>query len=197
MKDLVQQLRKNTGAGVMDCKKALQEAQGDLSQAMNLLRKKGLAKAEQKRTRSTANGRIESYVHAGHRLGVLLELNCETDFVAKSEPFQQLAKNLAMQIAANEEVKYLKWEDIPLNVIESMKTHYEAEISNKPAHMQQEILDAKVKKHLLKQCLLEQPYIKDEQFTVDELIRTVIAQVGENIRLTRFVRFALGEQTHD
>nr|AIA61253.1 elongation factor Ts [Cyanidiaceae sp. MX-AZ01] len=196
-KELVQKLRKNTGAGVMDCQKALREAEGDLTQALNLLKKKGLAKAAQKQNRQTSNGRIESYIHAGHRIGVLLELNCETDFVAKSEPFQLLAKNLAMQIAANEQVKYIKWENIPPSEIQRVKTQLETEVADKVEPMRSQILEAKVKKHLLKECLLEQPYIKDEQITVDELIRTTIVQVGENIRLTRFVRFALGEETHD
>jgi elongation factor Ts len=199
MKELVQQLRKDTGAGVMDCKKALQEANGDVVQALNLLKKKGLAKAEQKRTRSTTNGRVESYVHAGNRLGVLLELNCETDFVAKSEPFQLLAKNLAMQIAACEQVRYIQWEQIPSSVIESVKSQVAEQLveqlANKPVQLRSQIVEAKVKKQLQKQCLLDQPFIKDEQLTVDEVIRTTIAQVGENIRLKRFARFVLGEET--
>jgi elongation factor Ts len=191
---LVKQLREMTGAGILDCKKALEEAGGDLEKAAEILRKKGIAKAAKKASRETKEGIIHSYIHAGGRVGVLLELNCETDFVARNELFQELAKELAMQIAAMKP-KYVSREDIPEEVINKEKEiAREAAISEgKPEHIADKIAQGKLEKYFKEVVLLEQPYIKDDKKTIEELIKEYIAKLGENIKVSRFCRYEVGE----
>ena len=191
---LVKQLREMTGAGILDCKKALEEAGGDLEKAAEILRKKGIAKAAKKASRETKEGIIHSYIHAGGRVGVLLELNCETDFVARNELFQELAKELAMQIAAMKP-RYVSREDIPEEVInKEKKIAREAAISEgKPEHIADKIAQGKLEKYFKEVVLLEQPYIKDDKKTIEELIKEYIAKLGENIKVSRFCRYEVGE----
>jgi len=192
--NLVKTLREMTGAGMLECKKALEETNGNLEEAVELLRKKGIAKAAKKAGRETKEGLIHSYIHAGGRIGVLLELNCETDFVARNELFKELANEIALQIAAMRP-QYVKREDIPREVIEK-----EGEIAReaamaegKPAHIAEKIAEGKLEKFFKEVCLLEQPYIKDEKKTVEDLIKEYIAKIGENIQVRRFCRYELGE----
>lgn len=191
---LVKELRERTGAGFMDCKKALEECNGDIEEAIVLLRKKGLAKAEKKAGRETADGLIGSYIHAGGKIGVLVEVNCETDFVARTADFQNLVKEIAMQIAAMNP-KYVSVEDVPPEVLEREKEilREQAKASGKPDHVVEKVVEGKLKKFFEENCLLEQPYIRDQSMTVKELIAQAIAKLGENIRVRRFVRFQLNE----
>lgn len=191
---LVKELRERTGAGFMDCKKALEECNGDIEEAIVLLRKKGLAKAEKKAGRETADGLIGSYIHAGGKIGVLVEVNCETDFVARTADFQNLVKEIAMQIAATNP-KYVSVEDVPPEVLEREKEilREQAKTSGKPDHVVEKMVEGKLKKFFEENCLLEQPYIRDQSMTVKELIAQAIAKLGENIRVRRFVRFQLNE----
>lgn len=191
---LVKELRERTGAGFMDCKKALEECNGDIEEAIVLLRKKGLAKAEKKAGRETADGLIGSYIHAGGKIGVLVEVNCETDFVARTADFQNLVKEIAMQIAAMNP-KYVSVEDVPQEVLEREKEilREQAKASGKPDHVVEKVVEGKLKKFFEENCLLEQPYIRDQSMTVKELIAQAIAKLGENIRVRRFVRFQLNE----
>jgi elongation factor Ts len=191
---LVKKLREMTGAGILDCKKALEETGGNLEEAVELLRKKGIAKAAKKASRETKEGIIHSYIHAGGRVGVLLELNCETDFVARNELFKELANELALQIAAMKP-KYVSREDVPREVIEK-----EAEIireaalaEGKPPHIAEKIAEGKVEKFFKEVVLLEQPYIRDDKKTIEELIKEYIAKLGENIKISRFCRYEIGE----
>ncbi|NPA52030.1 MAG: translation elongation factor Ts [Aquificae bacterium] len=192
---LVKKLRELTGAGMLDCKKALEETGGDLEAAVELLRKKGIAKAAKKAGRETKEGLIHAYIHAGGRIGVLLELNCETDFVARNELFKELANELAMQIAAMRP-KWVKREDIPKEIIEKEgEIAREAAIAEgKPEHIAEKIAEGKVEKFFKEVCLLEQPYIKDDKKTVEELVKEYIAKLGENIQVRRFTRYELGEE---
>jgi len=191
---LVKQLREMTGAGILDCKKALEEAGGDLEKAAEILRKKGIAKAAKKASRETKEGIIHSYIHAGGRVGVLLELNCETDFVARNELFQELAKELAMQIAAMKP-KYVSREDVPEEIINKEKEIVKeaALAEGKPPHIADKIADGKIEKFFKEVVLLEQPYIKDDKKTIEELIKEYIAKLGENIKVSRFCRYEVGE----
>lgn len=192
---LVKELREKTGAGMMNCKKALQECEGDFDKAVEALRQKGLASADKKAGRQASEGLIESYIHTGGKLGVLVEVNCETDFVARREEFQDLARNLAMQIAANPTVNYVSVNDIPADVIEKEKS-IEAgkdDLSNKPEEIRAKIVEGRIEKILKTQSLLDQPYIRDNNQTVEELIKQTISQLGENIKVARFIRFQLGE----
>lgn len=191
---LVKQLRDRTGAGFMDCKRALEQSGGDIEEAILILRKRGLAKAEKKAGRETADGLIGSYVHAGGKIGVLVEVNCETDFVARTEDFQNLVKEIAMQIAAMNP-KYISPEDIPEEVLEREKEilREQARSTGKPEKVIERIVEGKLKKFYEENCLLEQPYIRDSNITVRELIAQTIAKLGENIRVRRFVRFQLNE----
>ncbi len=191
---LVKELRERTGAGFMDCKKALEECKGDIEEAIVLLRKKGLAKAEKKAGRETADGLIGSYIHAGGKIGVLVEVNCETDFVARTADFQNLVKEIAMQIAAMNP-KYVSIEDVPPEVLEREKEilREQAKASGKPDHVVEKVVEGRLKKFFEENCLLEQPYIRDQSMTVKELIAQAIAKLGENIRVRRFVRFQLNE----
>lgn len=191
---LVKTLREMTGAGMLECKAALEEANGDLEAAVEILRKKGIAKAAKKAGRETKEGIIHSYIHAGGRIGVLLELNCETDFVARNDLFKELANEIALQIAAMRP-QYVKREDIPREVVEK-----EGEIAReaamaegKPAHIAEKIAEGKLEKFYKEVCLYEQPYIKDDKKTIEEVIKEYIAKIGENIQVRRFCRFELGE----
>ena len=192
---LVKQLRDKTGAGMMDCKRALQENKADFEEAVKSLRTKGLASAEKKAGRKASEGLIESYIHTGGKLGVIVEVNCETDFVARRPEFQTLSKNIAMQIAACPSVNYVSVEDIPQEVIDTEK-RIEAEkedLANKPQDVRTKIVDGRISKILKTQSLLDQPFIRDNNKTIDELLKETIAKVGENIKISRFTRFQLGE----
>jgi len=191
---LVKKLREMTGAGMLDCKKALEETNGNLEEAVELLRKKGIAKAAKKADRETKEGLIHSYIHAGGRVGVLLELNCETDFVARNELFKELANELALQIAAMKP-RWVKREDVPAEVIakEGEIAREAAIAEGKPEHIAEKIAEGKLNKFFQENCLLEQKYIKDESKTVEELIKEYIAKIGENIQVGRFCRFEIGE----
>jgi len=192
---LVKKLREITGAGMLDCKKALEETDGNIEAAVELLRKKGIAKAAKKAGRETKEGLIHSYIHAGGRIGVLLELNCETDFVARNELFKELANELAMQIAAMRP-KWVKREDVPKDIIEKEgEIAREAALAEgKPEHIAEKIAEGKLEKFFKEVCLLEQPYIKDDKKTIEELIKEYIAKLGENIQIRRFCRYELGEE---
>jgi elongation factor Ts len=189
--DMVRELRQRTGAGVLDCRNALEEAGGDFDKAATLLRKKGLAIAAKKAEREANEGLVEAYVHGGGRLGVLLELNCETDFVARTPDFRELAHDLAMQIAATNP-RYLTPQDIPADVVESQRQREREQVEgDKPDEVVERILEGKVKKYYQEVCLMEQPFIKDEGVIIAELITSKIAKLGENIKVRRFARFEL------
>ncbi len=191
----VQELRSRTGAGVKDCKKALMETGGDFTKAIEYLRQKGLASAAKKASRVTAEGIVHSYIHFGSRIGVLVEINCETDFVARREELKELADNVAKQIAACPNVEYVSVADIPEEIkqkeleIESGK----ADLAGKPPAVREKIVQGRVEKRLKEMSLLDQPYIRDQSITVDELVKQTAARLNENVRVRRFVRFVVGE----
>ncbi|NOX35730.1 MAG: translation elongation factor Ts [Deltaproteobacteria bacterium] len=191
---MVKELRSATGSGIMDCKRVLAEAEGDIEKAIDLLRKKGLAKAAKRAGRSTSEGIIYSYIHTGAKLGVLLEVNCESDFVAKTEDFQMFAKNIAMHIAAANPAG-LNPEDVDPKVIEKEREIYRAQMleEGKPENIIDKIVDGKVEKYYKEVCLLSQQYVKDPQQTISELLKTTIGKIGENIQIKRFARFQIGE----
>lgn len=195
-KEMVKALRERTGAGVLDCKRALEETRGDLEEATRLLRQRGLAIAAKKAGRLAQEGLVEAYIHAGGRLGALVEINCETDFVARTEEFQRLAHDLAMQVVASNP-QYLRPEDIPPEVIEEKKRLFLSELEgqNKPEHLLEKIVEGKLGRYYDQACLLRQPFIKDEGLTVEEVITEDIAKLGENIVVRRFVRYELGESS--
>ena len=190
----VKQLRDKTGAGMMDCKNALTEANGDLDDAVDYLRKSGAAKAEKKGTRETKEGLVYSYIHAGGRLGVMIEVNCETDFVAKTDGFIELAHNLAMQIAATNPISLDK-DSISADLIAKEKEIYtdQAKSSGKPDIIIEKMVDGKLSKFFQENCLMEQTYIKDSDKKVLDLMTETIATLGENITISQFNRFAVGE----
>ena len=191
---LVKTLREKTGAGMMDCKNALVDSNGDLDKAVDYLRKSGVAKAEKKGTRDTREGLVYSYIHAGGRLGVLLELNCETDFVAKTDGFTELAHNLAMQIAATNPLS-LDRESIDDEIIAREKEIFtdQAKSEGKPDNIIEKMVEGRLSKFFQESCLLEQTYIKDPDKKVSDLLTETIATLGENISINRFIRFAVGE----
>jgi elongation factor Ts len=191
----VKELRDKTGAGMMDCKKALTETDGDLEKAIDYLRKKGLASAGKKSGRVTAEGLVDSYIHFGGQIGVLIEVNCETDFVARNEAFKALVQDLAKQIAACPNVTHVQVSDVPPEVAEREKAiALESDtLKGKPDNVKEKIVQGKVDKVLQEMCLLNQPYIKDQSITVEDLIKQSIAKLGENIQVRRFSRFVLGE----
>jgi len=191
---MVKELRDRTGAGMMDCKAALSEAKGDLESAIDLLRKKGLAAAAKKSGRVAADGLVSAYIHAGGKLGVLIEVNCETDFVARTEEFQELVKDLAMHVAAAEP-RYVRREEVEAGVLEREKAIYreQAQASGKPANVIEKIIDGKVEKYFAEICLLEQAFVKNPDQTVAQLVQEKVARIGENIQIRRFARFKLGE----
>ena len=187
-------LREKTGAGMLNCKNALLETQGDFEKAINFLRQKGLASAEKKLSRTTKQGIVTSYIHTGSKIGVLLELNCETDFVARRVEFQNLARNLAMQIAAGEAISYITLKDIPQQVWDS-EIAIEAEredLQNKPANIRESILKGRVEKNLKNFTLLNQSCIRDPELTVEDYIKNHVSLLGENIQINRFTKFIVG-----
>ena len=190
----VKELRDKTGAGMMDCKNALKDSDGNIEQAIDYLRKTGIAKAEKKGSRDTKEGIIYSYIHAGGRLGVLIEVNCETDFVAKTNGFVELSHNLAMQIAATNPIA-LERESIPESVISREKEIYadQAKSSGKPENIIEKMVDGRMNKFFQENCLMEQAYIKDSEKKVLDLLTESIATLGENITISRYTRFAVGE----
>ena len=191
---LVKTLREKTGAGMMDCKKALVDSDGDINKAVDNLRKSGIAKAEKKGTRDTKEGLVYSYIHAGGRLGVLIELNCETDFVAKTEGFNELAHNLSMQIAAGNPISIDK-DSLDAKLVEKEKEIYmeQAKAEGKPDNIIEKMVEGRLSKFFQESCLLEQTYIKDSEKKVNDIIKETIATLGENISINRFSRFAIGE----
>ena len=191
---LVMELRQKTGAGMMDCKKALLESNGSLESAIDHLRKTGITKAEKKGTRQTKEGLIYSYIHAGSRLGVLLEINCETDFVGKTDGFSELAHNIAMQIAATNPIS-LNIESLDESIVNREKNIFkeQAESQGKPEKIIERMIEGRMQKFFQESCLLEQTYIKDPDKKVKDLITESIATLGENISINRFIRFAIGE----
>ena len=190
----VKSLRERTGAGMMDCKKALMETNGDLEKAIDHLRKTGVAKAEKKGQRTTKEGLVFSYIHHGGKLGVLLELNCETDFVAKTEGFNDLAHNLAMQIAATNPSSISR-DDMDSSVLEREKNIFtdQAKESGKPDNIIEKMVEGRVEKFYAESCLLEQQYIKDSERKVSDLLTAAVSTLGENIVINRFIRYAIGE----
>jgi elongation factor Ts len=190
----VKTLRDKTGAGMMDCKRALTEAGGDMDKAMALLREKGLAKAREKSARAMSEGVIVSYIHGNGRIGVLVELGCETDFVARNEEFQALARELAMQVAASKPL-YVSPEDVPADVVEAEKAIYRSQVADKPEQIQDKIIEGKLGKYYEEVCLTKQPYIRDDSKTIERLVQDTIAKVGENMTVRRFVRMELGENS--
>jgi len=192
---LVKELRDKTGAGMMDCKKALNETNGDVEKAIEWLRKKGIASAEKKSGRVAAEGSIGSYIHTGSRVGVLLELNCETDFVARGEIFQSLLKDVAMQIAACPNVEYVSIDEIPKEVVNKEKQIEMGrdDLTGKPDQIKEKIVEGRISKRLNELVLLEQPYIKDSSLSVEQLVKETAGKIGENIRIRRFTRYTLGE----
>src|SRR5215475_6433576 len=191
---MVKELREKTGAGMMDCKNALTEASGDMEQAIVILRKKGLASAQEKAARVAAEGMIRHYIHAGGKLGVLVEVNCETDFAARSEEFQVLVKDIAMHITAQNPL-YVKREDVPAEVLEKEKEIYkdQARGSGKPANIIDKIAEGKLESYYEMACLYDQKFVKDPAMTVKDLINNLVGKIGENIQVRRFSRFKTGE----
>jgi len=192
----VRELRDTTGAGMMDCKRALMESGGDLQKAIVHLREKGLAAAAKRSARAASEGMVGSYVHAGGKIGVLIEVNCETDFVARTPEFQGLVKDLAMQVAAASP-RWVRHEETPADTVEAERNIYKAQAggSGKPPAVIEKIIAGKLEKFFADTCLLEQPFIKDPQRTVGQLVTDSIAKIGENIVVRRFARFQLGELT--
>ena len=192
--EMIKELRAKTQAGIMDCKKALLESEGDIEKAVEILRKKGLAQAAKKAGRETREGLVSSYIHSNGKMGVLIEVNCETDFVARTEEFQKLVQELAMQVAASQP-QYVSIESVPTEIIEKEKEIYREQLreSGKPEQVIEKIIEGKLKKFYEENVLLEQEYIRDEDKKVKDLIAETVAKLGENIQVRRFARFAIGE----
>ena len=192
---VVKELREKTGAGMMDCKKALTENDGDMEKAIEWLRQKGTISADKKQGRVAAEGLVESYIHTGGRIGVLVEVNCETDFVARRAEFQELVKNVAMQIAACPNVEFVRVDDIPQETVTKEKEIEMGrdDLDGKPDNIKEKIVSGRIDKRLNEISLLPQPYIRDQSITVEELVKQNIAKLGENIQIRRFTRFVLGE----
>lgn len=191
---MVKELREKTGAGMMDCKRALTDANGDLERAQEVLRERGLASAAKKSGRVAAEGLVEAYIHGAGRIGVLVEVNCETDFVAKNDDFRNLVKDIAMHIAASSP-QYVRREEVPVEVIEKEREILRAQTLNegKPANIVDKIVEGRIDKFVKDICLMEQPFVKDPDKTVDMVVREKIAHIGENISIRRFTRFVVGE----
>ena len=193
MMEAIKNLRFKTSAGMMECKEALKESEGNMDKAIEILRKKGIAKAAKKSSRIASQGLIESYIHQGSRVGVLLEMNCETDFVAKNDDFKKAVKSFAMQIVVANPL-YVSRDEIPEDVIEKEKDIFRTQVKDKPENVVEKIVDGKLEKYFSEVCLLEQPYIKDPNQKIKEILTDLIAKIGENIVLRRFVRFEIGEE---
>lgn len=191
---MVKELRERTQAGMMDCKKALQETGGDMEKAVEYLREKGLASAAKKAGRLTADGLVDAYIHPGGRVGVLIEVNCETDFVAKTEQFRNFVRDVAMHIAAMKP-EYVSRKDVPESVIENERRIFAAAAreEGKPEHIIDKIVDGRLEKFFSEVCLLEQPFVKDPEQTIEQLLQSMISTLGENITIRRFVRFEKAE----
>ena len=191
---MVKELRERTGAGMMDCKKALTETEGNMDKAIDFLREKGLAAAAKKSSRIAAEGVVSSYIHGGGRIGVLVEVNCETDFVAKTDEFKELCHDIAMQIAASNPT-YVRREDVPAAEVEHEKEIIRAAALNegKPEKIIEKMMDGRIDKFFKDVCLLEQPFVKDTDMTVSDLLTAKVAKIGENINVRRFVRYQVGE----
>ena len=194
----VKKLRDETGAGMMNCKQALLENDGDFEKAIQSLKLKGMATADKKASRNTNEGLIYPYIHTGSKLGILIEINCETDFVARREEFSEVAKNVAMQIASNSEIMFVSSEEIPESVKSEIREFESAkeDLKNKPEEIKNKIVEGRVEKNLKKQVLLDQEYIRDSNITVSQYIKQVIGVLGENIKVTRFTRYILGETSN-
>ncbi len=190
--ELVKQLREATGVSLMECKNALQEAEGDFDKAFEILRKKGIAKADKKSERTTGAGRVDAYVHPGNRVGVLIDLRCETDFVARNEVFGELARELGMQVAAMRP-RYVSIDEVPEEVVAEERAIFEASLADqkKPKEMLDKIIEGKLGKRYEEICLLEQPFIKDQDMKVRDVVKNYISKLGENIVVKRFSRFEL------
>ena len=191
---MVKELREKTGAGIMDCKGALTECGGDMNEAVDFLRKKGLATAAKRAGRAMTEGIIESYIHMDNKLGVLVEVNCETDFVAKNDDFKEFAKNIAMHIAATNPVG-IRSEDVPDETINREKEIYRGQVleMGKPEKIAEKIVEGKMQKYFKESCLMNQAYVRDPDITVEDLLNEMIAKIGENISIKRFARFRIGE----
>jgi elongation factor Ts len=191
---MVKEIREKTGAGMLDCKKALDETNGDITRAMEILREKGLAAAANKAGRIATEGSVGSYIHAGGRIGVLVEVNCETDFVAKTDQFKDFVKDIAMQISASNP-RYVKREEVPQEDLEKEREILKAQALNegKPAHIVDKMVEGRLAKFYEEFCLMEQPFIKDPDKTISNLLNEKVSKIGENISIRRFVRFELGE----
>ena len=190
----VKELRQRTGIGVMECKEALAECQGDIEKAISVLRKKGAARAQEKMNREASQGTVYAYIHMEGKLGVLVEVNCESDFVARNDEFKELAKNIAMQIAAASP-RFVSSADIPAEELEQEKEIIRAQLKDtkKPPQIIEKIVEGKLKKYYEEVCLLDQPYIRDDKQTIQQIIASTIAKFGENIKVRRFARFELGK----
>jgi len=191
--ELVKELREQTGVGIMACKNALQEADGDIKQAVHILRKKGIAKAQKREGRSASEGQVQAYIHMGGKIGVLVEVNCETDFSAKTDDFSDFTRNLAMHIAAANPMA-LTQEGLPADIVEREKEIYRAQAleSGKPEKVVDKIVDGKLKKFFTEVCLLNQPYVRDPDLTIEDLLNELKVKTGENVVIRRFARFQLG-----
>ena len=191
---MVKELRDKTGAGIMDCKAALTESDGNIEAAIDFLRKKGIATAKKRAGRAVSEGTIQSYIHMGGKIGVMVEVNCETDFVAKNDDFRDFAKNIAMHIAATNPVGITP-EDVPEDIIEREKDIYRAQAleTGKPENILDKIAEGKLLKYFKENCLLQQPYVRDQDMTVEDLLNENIGKIGENITIRRFCRFQIGE----
>ena len=192
---LVKDLRDKTGAGMMDCKKALGETEGDMTKAVEWLRQKGIASAEKKSSRAAAEGAIGSYIHTGARVGVLVEINCETDFVARGDLFQGLLRDVSMQIAACPSVEYVSTDDIPQEIVDREKSIEMGrdDLEGKPDQMKSRIVEGRIGKRLKEMALLDQPFIRDSSLSLAELVKQVAGKIGENVQVRRFTRYTLGE----
>lgn len=193
MIDAIKKLREKTNAGVVDCKKALKESNGDVDKAIEILRKRGVALASKKVGRQTKEGRIESYIHLGGKIGVLIEVDCESDFVARNDDFKTFVRNLAMQVAASNPV-YVNKEDVPESAIQKETEIIKAQLTGKPAQAAEKIVEGKLAKFYEDACLLEQPFIKEPGMKVKDVLASKIGTIGENIIVRRFTRFQVGEE---
>ncbi|MDD3906249.1 MAG: translation elongation factor Ts [Candidatus Omnitrophica bacterium] len=193
MIDAIKKLREKTNAGVVDCKKALKESNGDIEKAIEILRKRGVALASKKVGRQTKEGRIESYLHQGGKIGVLIEVDCESDFVARNDDFKAFVRSLAMQVAASNPM-YVNKEDVPESAIEKEKEIIKAQIMGKPAQAAEKIVEGKLAKFFEDACLMEQPFVKDPSLKVKDVVASKIGTIGENIIVRRFTRFQVGEE---
>jgi len=189
---MVKELREKSGAGMMDCKAALQATAGDLEQAVDELRKKGLAAAQKKSARVTKEGAIDAYIHAGGKIGVLVEVGVETDFVARSEPFREFTHDLAMQVAASNPF-WIRREEVPEGVVEREKAIYREQAKDKPANVIEKMVEGKLNKFFRETCLMEQPFVKDPERSIEQLRTDLVNVIRENVEVRRFVRFQLGE----